>query len=245
MDHLLQDSGATWSMFAWPFITSIILSRMLPGLTGISENDLEPILPFYHMILRSYCVVNNLFYMNNDTLPLPRNLFSVNGDTKLLRNWINSGLLLASDLPLSGKKIDVAAVQRTIGNQHAQVYIKCCSLQQKIGCYLPCLEVPTCVIHPVLLLQMKQLLHTNCSQALSLTYWETKLNILPMEPNEWKKIFSQMLKKCKVTKFWDINFKILSRILATPVVLSSLHSTPDKKNCFVCGERAGLEHILL
>ncbi len=65
---------------------------------------------------------------------------------------------------------------------------------------------------------MKSLLQGVVSNFLSLTYWECHLHVLPLSNADLKKIYVRMLVKCKVTKFWEVNYKILMRILATPVV---------------------------
>lgn len=82
---------------------------------------------------------------------------------------------------------------------------------------------------------------------MSLNNWTNKLQILPLEQDEIKKVFHHMLIHCKVTKFWEINFKILSHILVTPVVLSAIlhmHNL-DLVKCYWCGERTNIDHILL
>ncbi len=50
---------------------------------------------------------------------------------------------------------------------------------------------------------------------------------------------------CKIIKFWDINFKILSHILATPKIISKIHGEDNIQYCAWCGHDATLEHILL
>ncbi len=60
-----------------------------------------------------------------------------------------------------------------------------------------------------------------------------------------KGIFMHMLKKCKVTKFWEVNYKIFAHILATPVVIAAVLGDASKMYCGFCGEKAGLKHILL
>ena len=54
-----------------------------------------------------------------------------------------------------------------------------------------------------------------------------------------------MLKKCKVTKFWEVNYKIFARILATPVVIAAVLGDASRMYGGFYGKKAGLEHILL
>ncbi len=54
-----------------------------------------------------------------------------------------------------------------------------------------------------------------------------------------------MLTKCKITKFWDVNYKILARILATLIVLNAVNPKMGTPNCIECGALAGISHILL
>ncbi len=38
-------------------------------------------------------------------------------------------------------------------------------------------------------------------------------------------VFKSILVKCKITKFWEVNFKILTQILAIPVVIAAVQKT--------------------
>ncbi len=44
--------------------------------------------------------------------------------------------------------------------------------------------------------------------------------MVPLEVPECEQIFQQMLVSCKITKFRDINFKILARILVMLKILA-------------------------
>ncbi len=74
---------------------------------------------------------------------------------------------------------------------------------------------------------------------------EWKLNIPPLSSEEKTKVFHNMLVHCKVTKFWDVNYKILSRILATPVVLCTVNPNLRTLFCVECGVVVDISHILL
>ncbi len=49
---------------------------------------------------------------------------------------------------------------------------------------------------------------------LSLENWNQALDILPLEEFQYQAIFECMLLACKISKFQEINFKILAWILA-------------------------------
>ncbi len=51
--------------------------------------------------------------------------------------------------------------------------------------------------------------------------------------------------KCKVTKFWEVNYKILARILATPVVITAVNPNLGTPICFLCSQTPNLHHIML
>ncbi len=69
--------------------------------------------------------------------------------------------------------------------------------------------------------------------------------MVPLEVPECEQIFQWMLVSCKITKFRDINFKILARILVMPKILASIHKEENITWCAWCGMEGSLEHILL
>ena len=167
-------------------------------------------------MLHSYSFVNALFYQKNLNIPLSHNLFGTLECPRIKRNWIQAD----SDLPLVGRKLDVDNIQVLVQGYKASTYMFCCSIQKCLNAFLLVLQVDVSMIHLLLVIQMKALMTMHTSLVLDLSYWERKLQILPMEFSEKKIIFSQMLQKYKVTKFWDVNYKILMHILATTVVLA-------------------------
>ncbi len=106
-------------------------------------------------------------------------------------------------------------------------------------------ENPPFLMNPQLLLQAKTLVCSAVSTPLSLTKWEETLHILPMNADEHKALFCDMLVCCKIMKFWEVNYKILSCILATPVILSAVHKNLALARCYWCGEQVNIDHILL
>ncbi len=83
MHRLTQDLGLSWSRFIWPLITKCIPPNLFGGMRQISESELKGLPLFYADMLHSYCRVNNLFYLRNDQLALPHNLWMTLGIPKL------------------------------------------------------------------------------------------------------------------------------------------------------------------
>ena len=54
-----------------------------------------------------------------------------------------------------------------------------------------------------------------------------------------------MLVFCKINKFKEVNYKILSRILLTPKILVKIKDCENISICVACGAVASLEHVLL
>ncbi len=127
----------------------------------------------------------------------------------------------------------------------ADLYLFCCTLQKNLGKFIGSGEILMHQLHNFLSMQAKTLLSQASETPLSLEYWEKKLNIPPLTRKERKKVFCVMLVWCKITKFWDVNYKILARILATPVVLHAVNPEGGSANCVKCGAVAGISHILL
>ncbi len=100
-------------------------------------------------------------------------------------------------------------------------------------------------VNDMFILQSKTLLQTHTAVSLSLGYWEKVLQIIPLSDSEVKKIFHCMFNKCKIMKFWDVNYKILSCILATPVVLAAVNPNGGGANCCFCGAQASLAHLFI
>ncbi len=74
--------------------------------------------------------------------------------------------------------------------------------------------------------------------------WELALG-MQIELIEIWKSFKSMLKKCKITKFYEINFKIFHRILATPMLISKIRKDPQLSKCLWCGGHANIDHLFL
>ena len=77
------------------------------------------------------------------------------------------------------------------------------------------------------------------------TKCEIALVILPLVVTNMCLIFKQMIKKCKISKLRDYNFKVLHHILATPVLIAKVWKNSSLQNCAWCGQLCTLEHLLL
>ncbi len=71
------------------------------------------------------------------------------------------------------------------------------------------------------------------------------LNLLPLDKSELINIFCNMLMCCKITKLWEVNFKILSRILATLVVIAAANKSPEMTWYKWCGDQVNIDYVLL
>ena len=74
--------------------------------------------------------------------------------------------------------------------------------------------------------------------------WELALGTQLELADVWKSC-KFMLKKCKILKFFEVNFKILHCILATPALISKIRKDNTLAKCFWCGEEASIDHLFL
>ena len=81
------------------------------------------------------------------------------------------------------------------------------------GTFIPNLHLP---------IVMMTLLKDDCTVVLTLDKWCVFFNRVSFEILELEQIFQRMLVQCKPTKFREINYKILARILATPKIISKV-----------------------
>ena len=102
----------------------------------------------------------------------------------------------------------------------------------------------TFIPNPLLVPRAKALLKSHATTMLNLSKWYTFFELLPSSVVADEKVFTAMLVNCKITKFRDVNFKILSRILLTPKLLATMKKEEILSVCVWCGDVASLEHIL-
>ncbi len=210
-------------------MVSIIPLSLIAGARGFCEKDLLQLGPFYGQIFRSYAITNNLFYEKNKAALLPKNLWATIDHPKIPLNWCNQGFYTASDIPTKMGKVDYHRIASLI--LLSRTYLTCCSIQKHVGSFLNQQIPGSCLVNQDLISQSKELLRISVLTVLSLSKWEHILGLMPLEHKEKETIFVSMLKKCRITKFQEINFKILSRILLMPAVLSVIKSG----FCYWCG----------
>ncbi len=219
-------------------MTEIIPYQLLQGLHTISDSILQKFPLFYANVLCSYAYTNNLYYQDIDDSSLPQNLWCGKAFAYIDYEWITAGFFTVADLPVLDGKIDVIAVTcklQSIGCNRSP-YLICCAFQAQFARYFTTSVEGTFVPNGLLPLAMKCILQANTSEMLSLTNWCHALEILLLEVPESEQVFQQMLVNCKITKFREVNFKILAHILATPKIVARVHQTDNLSWCAWCGD---------
>ncbi len=155
------------------------------------------------------------------------------------------GFLTTFDLPVISGRIDVNEVNLRLAlyGLPADTFLKCCVFQKFFagslsnaipGMFVPCEE---------LILRSKLLLQSQSSSVLPLLEWTRYFHMVPLEVPHIEKIFHCMLVVCKITKFKEVNYKILSQILLMPKMLSRIVTEPDLQWCVWCGvKRLSKDH---
>ena len=157
---------------------------------------------------------------------------------------VEVGYVEVGDLPLLHGAIDYRMVQQKLQSVGFidNVFLLCVALQSKFHLILG--RPPSNRVFPVNLhKEAKGLLHVERQHLFDLVQWEVRLGIIdfPMQ----QMAFKMMLHQCKITKFFEINFKIFHCILATPALIAKIRKDKQLEHCYWCGERADLNHILL
>ena len=159
---------------------------------------------FYAGMLRSY--VNRL---NVTATPgQQRNIWGTDTYHSINVAMIKSGFVEVADLPIVNGVIDYCQIQYTLQQQgyRENVFLLCAALQTKFKLVLGCLKSDRAF--PLYLqIGSKKLLKIQQSIIINYSTWELALGIQIELAEIWKS-FKSMLKKCKVTKFYEINFKI-------------------------------------
>ena len=190
--------------------------------------------------------MNNLFYEKNPNLYLSHNVWATVGAPAVHLVWKRYNLLTLVDVPNTNGKIDLSGITSLLGPVPDSYLIVCC-IQSTWDVNSNCNHWNSLPIWCILrsCKQSKQLLHANVSVPLNLNKWCAVLSLLPLDNSEVIGVFCDMLIYCKITKLWEVNYKILSRILATPVVIAAVNKTPAMALCQWCSDRANIDHILL
>ncbi len=204
---------------------------------------------FYAGIIRSYIYVNKIFYEQNKNLALPENLWGQPKSPSINIKFCDIGLFTVVDLPLKNNKtIDYVMVQNKFHQNKISFssFLTCYHLQCVFGSTLSAIMEGSHLVHEELILGAKVLLLNTTTDMLLLTKWETFFQkMLKSNVGKQKGKKKQMLESCKYTKFQELNFKILSRILLTPKIMAAVKSEPDLSACPWCKGLGTLEHMLI
>ncbi len=143
-------------------------------------------------------------------------------------------------------QIDMQEVSRKVGTNVMSTYLMCCVLQKHFGHLLQAPGIfGSHMVNGGLELTVKTVLRISNKCCLSLDNWCKAVGILPLDLKLSHQVFACMLSACKITKFWEVNYKILSQILATPKIISAVKKQENIQWCAWCGSLANIEHILL
>ncbi len=117
-----------------------------------------------------------------------------------------------NDLPIQDRKIDVGEVKQCLAQVggHSSPYLSCCAFQANFAHFFETSVPFTSLVTPQLLTKAKHLLQNESSTMLSLSKWTTFFQLIPLEVPVLEAIYRHMLCGCKITKLWEVNFKILS-----------------------------------
>ena len=137
MHCLCKDVGLSWLRYAWCEITGIIADQLFAGLRAVSEHVLQPLDPFYAVMLQSFAHVNNLFYTNQDASTLPKNLWCGEVYSHIDRHWCAASFFTSVDLPLVNGQIDVKCVTNRLKavGWRGVCYLQCCAFQRAFALF--------------------------------------------------------------------------------------------------------------
>ena len=85
----------------------------------------------------------------------------------------------------------------------------------------------------------------DCQPDITFEKWELELCIAPRTQEENNITFKNMVKRCKISKLGDCQYKIIFQCLATPKVLSCVWGQPSLAKCVWCGLEASLFHCIV
>ena len=160
----------------------------------------------------------------------------------------DAGYHILSDLPLQNNKIDHKIIWNKLNKLNKSsldVFLVCYSLQNKFASLFHTSSTAGChLLHPELVTQAKSLLITASSQMLSLAKWDLFFGCMPSSKPEKQMIFQRMLHRCKISKFREVNFKLLVHILLSLKVLLKVWNIPRMAKCPWCGEISNIEHMM-
>ncbi len=138
--------------------------------------------------------------------------------------WFQAGYFTVCDLPIQNGKINVKEVNShlsTVGETRS-TFLQYCAFQGRFSQFFTNPVPGTFIPSDLLLVHTKSLLNEEMSSLLSLDRWSHFFEKIPLDVVESERVFNQMLVFCKINKFKEVNYKILSRILLTPKILATI-----------------------
>ncbi len=223
---LWQDKGSTWSIFAWQWVTKHIPETVIPGMVCCSEQILQRILHFYAAALRSFALVNRL----NVSQQHLSNIWASSEYPGIFKPMVDVGYIEIGYLPVKGGAIDFRTIQMKL--QQAgyvnNIFLLCAALQSKFHAFLG-QPVSERLFLSNLYKVAKKVLQIECQHLFDLAKWELHLGTIDFATQQ--AAFRSMLHHCKVSKFFEVNFKILHHILATPSLISKIRKDPALEQC--------------
>ncbi len=100
------------------------------------------------------------------------------------------------------------------------------------------------VVSELLIQQSKMLLKNSITCVLPLAKWKHFFQIMPLNKVEVQLVFMRMLEQCRISKFREVNFKILVRILLMLKILSKMKKDLTLSSCPWCNNEGMLEHVM-
>ena len=158
---------------------------------------------------------------------------------------LNLNYVEVVDLPTLAGVLDYRMIQ--IKAQHAgyeeNLFLICSALQHIYANQLGGLK-STKTFPEYLESTAKKLLQIQYKKIIPLSNWYLVLQS-QLTWDDCMKLFKHNLQKCRINKLWEVNFKIIHWIPATPAIISKVRGSPRLATCGWCGEYANIDHILL
>ncbi len=215
----------------------------IPGLTMCKEPLLGGVPSFYAVILRSFAYVNRLNVSANTGQQW--NIWGTEAYPGMTASMIAYGFVEIADLLIEIGLLNHRKIQCTLQQCgfKENVFLLCVALQNKFRLSLGC--IPSKKQFPVHLGEgSKKLLQVEHNRMINYTVWELALGTHLKLIDVWRS-YKFMLKKCKILKFFEVNFKILHQILAILALISKIRKDKNLTKCLWCGEVANINHLFL
>ncbi len=86
--------------------------------------------PFYKLVITSFALVNNLLLGKITNLVVPRNLWAVQNNQQINKDFISAGLIEVGDLSLVDGTIDLLQVMALLPACRGLAFMVCAALQR-------------------------------------------------------------------------------------------------------------------